>query len=97
MIHLYSRATPNGRKVAIALEECGLPYTVHPIDLAKKEQKSPEFLAMNPNGRIPVIKDDGAQGGLAQLRGGHRRRGSDRRARCRRTPRTGVSSRPAPD
>ena len=63
MIQLYSRATPNGRKVAIALEECGLPYTVHPIDLAKKEQKKPDFLAMNPNGRIPVIVDDGAAGG----------------------------------
>jgi GST-like protein len=63
MIHLYSRATPNGRKVAMALEECGLPYTVHPIDLSKKEQKKPDFLAMNPNGRIPVIVDDGAAGG----------------------------------
>lgn len=63
MIQLYSRATPNGRKVAIALEECGLPYAVHPIDLSKKEQKKPDFLAMNPNGRIPVIVDDGARGG----------------------------------
>lgn len=63
MIHLYSRATPNGRKIAIALEECGLPYVVHPIDLSRKEQKTPEFLAMNPNGRIPVIVDDGAEGG----------------------------------
>jgi GST-like protein len=63
MIHLHSRATPNGRKVAIALEEMGLPYTVHPVDLSRKEQKTPEFLALNPNGRIPVIVDDAAPGG----------------------------------
>ena len=63
MIDLYSRATPNGRKVTIALEETGLPYTVHPVDLSKKEQKTPEFLALNPNGRIPVIVDNGAGGG----------------------------------
>ncbi|MDX1483795.1 MAG: glutathione S-transferase family protein [Alphaproteobacteria bacterium] len=63
MIHLHSRATPNGRKVAIALEETGLPYTVHAVDLSKKEQKTPAFLAMNPNGRIPVIVDDDVEGG----------------------------------
>jgi GST-like protein len=63
MIDLYSRATPNGRKVAIALEEAALPFTVHPIDLSKKEQKTPAFLALNPNGRIPVIVDRNADGG----------------------------------
>jgi GST-like protein len=63
MIHLHSRATPNGRKVAMALEETGLSYTVHAIDLSKKEQKTPEFLALNPNGRIPVIVDDDCPGG----------------------------------
>jgi GST-like protein len=57
MIELHSRATPNGRKVAIALEEMGLPYTVHAVDFVRLEQKSPEFLALNPNGRIPVIVD----------------------------------------
>lgn len=57
MIDLYTSPTPNGRKVSIALEEMELPYTVHPIDLGKQEQKTPEFLAMNPNGRIPVIVD----------------------------------------
>jgi GST-like protein len=67
MIHLHSRATPNGRKVAIALEETGLPYTVHPVDLSKKEQKTPEFLALNPNGRIPVIVDDDCAGGPATV------------------------------
>lgn len=57
MIDLYTAATPNGWKISIMLEECRLPYTVHPIDLMANEQKSPEFLAMNPNGRIPVIVD----------------------------------------
>ena len=50
MIELYTSPTPNGYKVSIMLEEIGLDYTVHPIDLAKQEQKAPEYLAMNPNG-----------------------------------------------
>jgi GSH-dependent disulfide-bond oxidoreductase len=57
MIDLYTSATPNGFKVSIALEELELPYTVHAIDLGAKDQKQPEFLARNPNGRIPVIVD----------------------------------------
>ncbi|MDP2315487.1 MAG: glutathione S-transferase N-terminal domain-containing protein [Pseudomonadota bacterium] len=57
MIDLYTSPTPNGWKVSIALEELGLPYTVHPIDLMANEQKRPEFLAINPNGRIPAIVD----------------------------------------
>ena len=57
MIELYTSPTPNGYKVTIMLEETGLDYEVHTIDLGKQEQKSPEFLAMNPNGRIPVIVD----------------------------------------
>ncbi len=57
MIDLYTAATPNGWKVSIALEELGLPYRVHPIRLEKLEQKEPWFLALNPNGRIPVIVD----------------------------------------
>ena len=57
MIELHTAATPNGWKISIMLEECGLPYKVHPVDLTANEQKSPEFLAMNPNGRIPVIVD----------------------------------------
>jgi GST-like protein len=57
MIELYSSPTPNGYKVSIMLEETGLEYSLHPIDLGKGEQKTPEFLAMNPNGRIPVIVD----------------------------------------
>jgi GST-like protein len=57
MIELYTSPTPNGYKVSIMLEETGLDYEVHTIELAKQEQKTPEFLAMNPNGRIPVIVD----------------------------------------
>ena len=57
MIDLYTSATPNGWKVSIALEELGLPYTVHNIDLMAGDQKTPEFLELNPNGRIPVIVD----------------------------------------
>jgi GSH-dependent disulfide-bond oxidoreductase len=59
MIDLYTSDTPNGHKVSIALEELALPYKVHAISLQKNEQKQPAFLAMNPNGRIPVIVDDG--------------------------------------
>jgi len=57
MIDLYTAATPNGRKISIMLEEIDLPYFVHCVDLGAEEQKTPEFLAMNPNGRIPVIVD----------------------------------------
>jgi GST-like protein len=57
MIDLYTAATPNGHKVSIALEELGLPYTLHVLDLTKGEQKLPAFLAINPNGRIPAIVD----------------------------------------
>jgi len=57
MFDLYTAATPNGHKISIALEELGLPYTVHPIQLLANEQKQPGFLAMNPNGRIPVLVD----------------------------------------
>ena len=57
MIDLYTSPTPNGWKVSVALEELELPYETHVIDLSKGEQHTPEFLAMNPNGRIPVIHD----------------------------------------
>ncbi|TDJ43820.1 MAG: glutathione S-transferase [Gammaproteobacteria bacterium] len=57
MIDLYSAATPNGWKVSIALEEMGLPYTLHTVKLSALEQKQPAFLAINPNGRIPAIVD----------------------------------------
>ncbi|QYJ76436.1 glutathione S-transferase family protein [Shewanella sp. FJAT-52076] len=57
MIELYTAATPNGHKISIALEELGLEYRVHALDLMTLEQKKPEFLAINPNGRIPAIVD----------------------------------------
>src|SRR3990172_6012737 len=57
MIDLYTAATPNGRKISIMLEEIGLAYTLHHIDLGAGQQKQPEVLAMNPNGRIPVMVD----------------------------------------
>ncbi len=57
MITLYTAATPNGHKVSIALEELGLPYRMQVLDLSKNEQKTPDFLAVNPNGRIPAIVD----------------------------------------
>jgi GST-like protein len=59
MIELYSSPTPNGYKVSIMLEEIGMDYVVHPVDLRGGDQRTPEFLAMNPNGRIPVIVDRG--------------------------------------
>ena len=57
MIDLYTWATPNGRKASIMLEEVGLPYTVHPVDITKDEQFAPEFLRISPNNRIPAIVD----------------------------------------
>ncbi|MCK5874696.1 MAG: glutathione S-transferase N-terminal domain-containing protein [Alcanivoracaceae bacterium] len=60
MITLYTAATPNGHKASVTLEELGLAYTVHPLNLMKGEQKTPQFLAINPNGRIPAIIDGDA-------------------------------------
>jgi glutathione S-transferase/GST-like protein len=57
MIDLYTAATPNGWKVSILLEELGLPYEVHVLDLRSGAQKEPWFTAINPNGRIPAIVD----------------------------------------
>ena len=57
MIDLYTAATPNGHKVSIALEELALPYTLKVLDLSAGEQRTPAFLAINPNGRIPAIID----------------------------------------
>jgi len=63
MIDLYAAGTSNGMRARIALEECGLPYTFHPIALDKGEHKTAAFLAMNPNGQIPVIVDRDGPGG----------------------------------
>ena len=64
MIDLYYWTTPNGHKIALFLEEAGLPYTIHPVNLSRGDQFKPEFLAISPNNRIPAIvdKDPGDSG-----------------------------------
>jgi GST-like protein len=63
LIDLYTWSTPNGRKVSIMLEELGLPYNVHAIDIGKGDQFTPQFIAVNPNSKIPAIVDhDGPEG-----------------------------------
>lgn len=66
-IHLYTTQTPNGIKISITLEELGLPYTVHKIDISKNTQKEPWFLEINPNGRIPAITDTFSDGKTIRL------------------------------
>jgi GSH-dependent disulfide-bond oxidoreductase len=63
MIDLYTWGTPNGRKVSIMLEECALPYRVHPIDILKGDQFTAGFIAINPNSKIPAIIDQDGPGG----------------------------------
>jgi len=63
LLQLYSLPTPNGVKVSIMLEEIGLPYEVHLVDFGKDDQKTPEFLSLNPNGKIPAILDPDGPGG----------------------------------
>ncbi|RKH54473.1 glutathione S-transferase family protein [Corallococcus sp. AB050B] len=67
MIDLYTFKTPNGRKISIALEELGLPYKTHSVDITQGEQFKPEFLAINPNNKIPAIVDHDAPGGPLSL------------------------------
>jgi len=63
MIELYTWKTSNGRKVSVMLEECGLRYNTHAVDIGKGEQFTPQFLALSPNGKIPAITDsDGPDG-----------------------------------
>jgi len=62
-LQLYSLPTPNGVKVSIMLEEIGLPYEVHLVDFGRDDQKTPEFLSLNPNGKIPAIIDPDGPGG----------------------------------
>jgi GST-like protein len=57
MIELYTWSTPNGRKISIMLEEVGLPYTARPVDIRNNEQFKPEYIALNPNSKIPTIVD----------------------------------------
>jgi GST-like protein len=68
MIDLYTWTTPNGRKVSILLEELGVPYTAHPIDISKDEQFRPDFLKIAPNNRIPAIHDRNT--GIAMMESG---------------------------
>lgn len=63
LLQLYSLPTPNGVKISIMLEETGLPYEVHLVDFNKDDQKTPEFLSLNPNGKIPAILDPNGPGG----------------------------------
>src|SRR5580700_6741246 len=63
MIDLYAMGSPNVVKIYIALEEMGLPYTVHPVDVFAEGQFSPEFLKLNPNAKVPVIVDSAGPGG----------------------------------
>ena len=63
MIDLYTWTTPNGRKIPIALEELGLDYRVHPVDIGQNQQFAPDFLAFSPNNKIPAIVDDDAPDG----------------------------------
>ncbi len=68
MIDLYSWATPNGHKVHIMLEECGLPYRLHAVDIGAGDQFTPEFLQISPNNKIPAIVDsEGPDGKLMSL------------------------------
>jgi GST-like protein len=62
-LQLYSLNTPNGVKASIMLEEIGLPYEAHLVDFGKDDQKTPEFLSLNPNGKIPAILDPDGPGG----------------------------------
>lgn len=71
LIDFYTWTTPNGRKVSIMLEETGLPYEVHPVDLGRNEQFAPEFLKVSPNNRIPAIVDrDGDSGPVSVFESG---------------------------
>ena len=65
MIDLYTWSTPNGHKAQIMLEETGLDYDLHPVNLGEGEQDEPEYLAINPNGKIPTIVDHDGPGGEA--------------------------------
>jgi GST-like protein len=67
MIDLYYWTTPNGHKVTLFLEETGLPYAIHPINIGKGEQFQPEFLKISPNNRIPAIVDQAPAGGGAPI------------------------------
>jgi len=67
MIDVYTANTPNGLKIPMALEEMGVPHVLHKLDLSRNDQKQPDFLRINPNGRIPAIVDHDAPGAHGPL------------------------------
>src|SRR5580658_2409200 len=67
MIRFYYHPTPNPAKVALFLEETGLPYEIVPVDTAKGQQHTPEFRAINPNGKVPAIVDTESTGGETRV------------------------------
>ena len=67
MIELYYWTTPNGHKVTIFLEEAGVPYRIHPVNIGKGDQFKPDFLALSPNNRIPAILDTAPADGGAPI------------------------------
>src|SRR5262245_39190410 len=67
MIEVYYWPTPNGKKVTILLEECGLPYKIVPVNIQRGDQFSRDFLRMNPNHRMPLIVDHAPAGGGAPI------------------------------
>ncbi len=67
MIDLYYWTTPNGHKITLFLEEAGVPYRIHPVNIGKGDQFKPEFLAISPNNRIPAIIDQDPKGGGAPI------------------------------
>ena len=67
MIDLYYWPTPNGKKVTILLEECGIPYTIKPVNISRGDQLSASFLKISPNGRMPAIVDHEPPGGGAPV------------------------------
>jgi GST-like protein len=67
LIDFYTWTTPNGRKISVMLEECGLEYTTHAVNLQKEEQFKPEFLTIAPNNKIPAIVDHDAPGGPVSI------------------------------
>ncbi len=67
MLNLYTWGTPNGRKLTILVEELGIPYTLHPVNIGKNEQFDPEYLKISPNNKIPAIVDEDAEGGPISL------------------------------
>src|SRR5208282_575741 len=99
MIDLHTWTTPNGRKASIMLEEVGLPYTVHAVNIGRQEQFDPAFVAIAPNSKIPAIVDNDGPGGTAlrvRERGNpHLSRREDRQASRERGGRTLQSARVA--